>query len=176
MYWTRIMTEGSESFQRIEFFATWKQGPLKRLRPRRSGYLRPRSRPLNHRRRSCFRRWPSWLVSKLLGYKARLSERKQGIWKSRTARTSTSWGALLERFKSIIPVYWYENCSYKPMRSGSHSIYGELSINFVVKLFSLPSTFRICPVIFTQGSVIHYKINVLFNVQLICHSISYTFY
>ena len=38
---------------------------------------------------------PSWLVSEKLGYKGRVTGRKQGFRKSRTAGTSTSCGVLL---------------------------------------------------------------------------------
>ena len=58
----------------------------------------PRSRPLSF----SFRQRPSWLVSKLLGYKAGVSGRKQGIWKPRTVRTTTSYGGLF-----ITECYFY---------------------------------------------------------------------
>ena len=54
------------------------QGSSGRRRPSRAGSLKLTFPP-----------WPLWLVSKLLEYKAGVLGRKPGIWKSRTARTST---------------------------------------------------------------------------------------
>jgi len=53
-----------------------------------------RSHPSNRRGRPSFPPRPLRLVTKLLRYKAGVSGRKHGIWKSRTARTSTCWGGL----------------------------------------------------------------------------------
>ena len=77
--------------------ASCNQGSSGRRHPRRSD-----RGPLSLGPRS------SWLVSKLLGYKAGIPGRKQGIWESRTvrtARTSTSCGGMvvigIECFKTF---------------------------------------------------------------------------
>ena len=61
----------------------------------------PCSLPQSRRGCPSFHPWPSWRMGKLLGYKTGVSGRIQGIWKSRTAKTSTSCVGLFKG--QIIP-------------------------------------------------------------------------
>ena len=79
--WTELNPEISRTMS--ETSRVQVQGSSERRRPGRPGYLKPWSQSL-----------------KLLGYKGGVSERKQGIWKSRTARTSWSCRGLA-RFSDI---------------------------------------------------------------------------
>ena len=77
----------------------------------------PRSRPWIRHGRPSFRPLPSWLVNNFLGYKAGLSGRKRGIWKSRTTRTSTSC-------EGLIPAVGSARVARTPAGSFSHNLRG----------------------------------------------------
>ena len=76
-----------------------------------------RSRPWIRHRRPSYRPLPSWLVNNFLEYKAGLSGRKRGIWKSRTTRTSTSC-------EGLIPAVGSARVARTPAGSFSHNLRG----------------------------------------------------
>ena len=108
------------TFVKITWLKLWvskshlrNQGSPGRRRHRRRGFLKSSFLSLKWSQ-TFFLSATAWVVvgTQPLGYKSGISKRKQRIWNSRTVRTSTSYGDLIEIIKTVIERFFWINRIY----------------------------------------------------------------